>query len=99
MARTRVVLYGPGVARVEAAAGKLALELAQDIANDMRRMVAVLTGALRGSIRVLQIMLTTARIWFGDVAKGIDYHLYVEYGTSRMAAQPYARPAVYRKRG
>lgn len=94
---TRVRLYAPGVVELQARADQLRDDLAEQIADDMRRFVAVLTGALRGTIRTVSL-LEAAQIWFGNIAEGIDYHLYQEYGTSRMAAQPYARPAIYQYR-
>jgi hypothetical protein len=95
---TRVRLVAAGVAEVHREANRYAGELAEDIASDMRRYVPVLTGDLRSTIRVVHGDPVT-RIWFGDVAAGIDYHLHQEYGTSVMEAQPYARPAVYQVRG
>lgn len=67
------------------------------IADDMRRYVPVLSGDLRSTIRP-EHFDGRGRVWFGDVAGDVDYHLYVEFGTSRMAAQPFARPALYQTR-
>jgi HK97 gp10 family phage protein len=94
---TRVRLLASGVAEVHAAADRYAGRLAEEIADDMRRLAPVLSGALRATIRVEHGSPVT-RIWVGDTAAGIDYHLYQEYGTSRMAAQPFIRPAVYVRR-
>lgn len=94
---TRVRMYAPGVAEVQHAAGRYGGELAEDIAADERRLVPVLSGALRATIRVEHGSPVT-RIWVGDTAAGIDYHLYQEFGTSIMDAQPFIRPAVYRRR-
>ena len=53
---------------------------------------AVRTGRLRGSI--------TWRLgedWhgvFADIGSAVTYSVYVEMGTSRMAARPYLRPAL-----
>jgi HK97 gp10 family phage protein len=67
------------------------------VAKDMRRYVPVLSGDLRSTIRV-EHGEGFGRVHFGDVSRGIDYHLYVEFGTSKMAAQPFARPALYQAR-
>jgi hypothetical protein len=67
------------------------------VADDMRRLVPVLSGDLRSTIRA-EHLDGSGRVHFGAVDRGIDYHLYVEYGTSRMSAQPYARPSLYRAR-
>ncbi len=68
------------------------------VADDMTRLVPVLSGDLRGTIEPEIVSPTVGRVNFGDVDGGVDYHLYVEEGTSKMAAQPYARPALYRVR-
>ena len=53
-----------------------------------KQLSAVDTGALRRSI--------THRVsgLYGEVGTSIEYGPYVEYGTYRMAAQPYLRPAL-----
>ena len=68
------------------------------VAGDMRRYVPVLTGDLRGTIHTEYPTDLEGRVWFGDVDAGIDYHLHQEYGTEHMAAQPYARPALFKSR-
>lgn len=73
--------------------------IVQPMAQDMRRFAPYLTGALYRSIRSERVAAGLHRIWAGDVAAGVDYHLHQEYGTSKMAAQPYIRPAVYQRRG
>lgn len=77
--------------------------ITEDVARDMRRFVPVLSGDLKATIRV-EFHDGEGRVYFGDVA-GIhgravivDYHLYQEFGTSKMGAQPYARPALYMER-
>jgi hypothetical protein len=92
-----IISYG-GLGRVRAEAVNGCLFLVEDMADDMRRYVPVLSGDLVATIRV-EPGSVVHRIWIGDVAGGVDYHLYQEFGTSVMAAQPYIRPAVYQKRG
>lgn len=93
---TRVRLLASGVVEIQAAADRYRDDLVEDIASDIRRLAPVLTGALRRSVRVVKGPLGgKSRIWIGDVAAGVDYHLYQEYGTSKMAAQPYIRPSVF----
>lgn len=94
---TRVRIIASGVADVQAAADRYAGRLAEEMADDMRRLAPVLSGLLRSTIRVDHGSPVT-RVWIGDTAAGVDYHLYQEFGTSRMAAQPFIRPAVYRRR-
>lgn len=94
---TRVRIVASGMADLQAAADEYAGSLAEDIADDMERLAPVLSGDLKDTIRVEHGAPVT-RIWIGDVAAGVDYHLYQEFGTSKMAAQPFIRPAVYRRR-
>jgi hypothetical protein len=77
--------------------GDLVHPITDEVAQDMRRMVPVETGALLGTIEP-EHLRGAGRVWCGAPERGIDYHLYQEYGTSRMRAQPYARPALYRVR-
>jgi HK97 gp10 family phage protein len=97
----RVVIFEPGVIEVQTAVDReVDAHVVEPIKDDMERMAPVLTGALQGTIRKDPTNRSGLhRIWVGDVAAGVDYHLYQEYGTSKMDAQPYIRPAVYRTRG
>lgn len=60
------------------------------IQNGAKRRVPVLTGTLRRSITNAPLTGQTAVA----VGTNVEYGPYVEYGTSRMAAQPYLRPAM-----
>lgn len=98
MGRVRVVPYPPGrVYLAKAVDSRLVHPITDEVAEDMRRYVPVLSGALRSTIEV-EYLPGEGRVKFGDVSAGIDYHLYQEFGTSKMAAQPYARPALYKSR-
>lgn len=59
------------------------------VVADMQRLVPVDSGELRDSIEA---------VGGGRIVIGKNYAGYVEFGTERMAAQPYARPAIYRRR-
>lgn len=103
--RVRVVLDESVFARIDARAhDRVVVSLTEDVADDMRRFVPVLSGDLKATIREDYPRRGVGRVWFGDIAGAhgrgvrVDYHLYPEYGTSRMSAQPYARPALYRRR-
>ena len=94
----RVTLDAGGMALLSRVVdARLVHPITDAVADDMRRLVPVLTGDLRSTIRV-EHRAGSGRVYFGDAGRGIDYHLYVEFGTSRMAAQPFARPALYRAR-
>lgn len=65
------------------------------IAEEARRLVPVDTGALQSTIGVEVEGETVNLVAGGD---GVDYQAYVEFGTSKMAAQPYMRPAIDTKK-
>jgi hypothetical protein len=60
------------------------------VVNDMKRLAPVDTGELRDSIEA---------VGGGRINIAAKHAGDVEFGTKNMAAQPYARPALYRKRG
>lgn len=79
--------------------------LAQNIAVRMRRLVPKASFRLRDTIEVVPATSkggeVTASVRFGGKfirGKMVDYHLFIERGTSRMKAQPYARPALYQSK-
>lgn len=62
-----------------------------DTTNTARQLAPVDTGYLRSSITGdTEVGGQTVR---GEVTAGANYAIYVEKGTSRMAAQPFMRPA------
>jgi hypothetical protein len=65
-------------------------EILDDVLSDMKRMVPVDTGELRDSLE---------KGGPGRINIGAKHGPLVEFGTENMAAQPFIRPAVYRKRG
>jgi HK97 gp10 family phage protein len=93
-----IVLDRNGLGQVRIAVVQGTRFIADEMAGDMRRYAPVETGELKATIRV-ETFGELHRIWIGDVAGGVDYHLYQEFGTSVMAAQPFIRPAVYQRRG
>lgn len=66
--------------------------ITSEVAGDMRRLVPIDTGLLQSTIEDITV---DGR---GVISVGTDYWEPVEYGTSHMDAQPFIRPAVYRKR-
>lgn len=79
--------------------------LTGNIAQRMRRLVPKRSWRLHDTIERQAATRTgavvTGSVTFGDqVVRGVlvNYHLMVERGTSRMSAQPYARPALYQSR-
>lgn len=96
--RVRVVMYEPGMIRLrEVATTDAVYPITDAVAADARRFVPVLSGDLLSTIAA-QHLPGEGRVTCGDIGRGIDYHLYQEFGTSRMAGQPYMRPALYRTR-
>lgn len=95
----RVVLSAAGMATLAEVADARAVHPITDaVHDDARRYVPVLSGDLRSTLRT-EHGDGYGRVWAGDVGRNIDYHTYVEFGTSRMGAQPYLRPALWQTRG
>lgn len=59
-----------------------------DVKSNAMANAAVDTGNMRSSITG-----QTTRALGGDITAGAEYSVYVEYGTSKMAAQPFMTPA------
>jgi len=79
--------------------------LTSNVAARMRRLVPKASFRLNDTIKAQPAkrkgaMVTGSVTFGGQVVRGkmVDYHLMVERGTSRMRAQPYARPALYQSR-
>lgn len=70
---------------------KAEVEGLQLIADEAKSIVPVDTGALQETIRV-EVEGETVNLMAGD--DNVDYSLHVEFGTVKMAAQPYMRPAI-----
>lgn len=73
--------------------------IARTISRTAKQLCPVKTSTLRRSIRAV-VTKDIAKVqaggtWLvGGVATPVEYAGYVELGTSKMAAQPYLRPAV-----
>jgi HK97 gp10 family phage protein len=67
------------------------------IERDAKSIVPVDTGNLRASIESRVIRNNDGGIT-GVVGTNTDYAAFVEFGTSKMGAQPYLRPAVEQNR-
>ena len=80
-------------AQVQVRAAMACNKAALDTQRDARVLAPVDTGNLRGSI---QVRPASAALTEATVGPEAEYGVYVEYGTSRMAAQPYMRPAADR---
>ena len=61
---------------------------AEAVADNARSVCPVDTGALRDSIAVSQDGMNA------QISANTDYAAYVEFGTSKMAAQPYLVPSL-----
>lgn len=76
-----------GAAKVEALAPRVVAKVALDIERDAKINAPVDTGNLMGSIGAEVDGLTA------EIGPTAEYGGYVEYGTSKMHAQPYMGPA------
>lgn len=90
----RVVMHEAGWESLRRRARNHTANIAEDISTDATRMAPILTGYLKASIGVQRRGSDTWRI-----QASAFYGFYVEYGTSKMRAQPFLRPAAYRVRG
>lgn len=70
-------------------ASQVVRKSALDVEAQAKLRAPVDTGFLRNSIHTEQSSDLRA-----EVIVGAEYGLYIEYGTSRMAAQPFLNPAV-----
>lgn len=70
----------------------LVSQAAVHLSGTAKRIVPVKTGRLQGSIQV-QSDTKTKTGAIAVISPNTTYESYVEYGTSRMAARPYMRPA------
>ncbi len=68
-------------------------KIADAVERDARRFAPVDSGELRTSIRRDPVVGETV-----SIRATAEHAMYVENGTSRMDAQPYLKPALYRKR-
>jgi len=87
---------------------KVLKEVAEDVKEEAKELVPVDTGALRKSIRVISTAKEKGKITRIGVRAGgyetnpktghiVNYSIFVEFGTSRQAAQPYLIPAANKK--
>lgn len=81
-------------AGVQYASARYARQVAEAIERDMVDLCPVDTGLLSSTIHAEQVGDTV----YVSVGEGAEYWIYVEYGTSKMAAQPFIRPALMRRR-
>lgn len=68
-------------------------KIADAVERDARRFAPVDSGELRASIRRDAVVGETV-----SIRATAEHAMYVENGTSDMTAQPYMKPALYRKR-
>lgn len=71
----------------------LARETAARIVEVEQSLVPVDTGALRDSIHVERLGNASYNVIAGDLNADVDYAVYIEYGRSDSAAQPFVTPA------
>lgn len=81
--------FGEISAKAAARARALIVATARNVEGAAKANAPVLTGNLRNSIETMPGEDLSAR-----VNVGAYYGIYVEYGTSRMGAEPFLTPAV-----
>ena len=75
---------------------RIVAEAAANVTTVAKKTVPVYTGVLRDSITPTQDENADGMAW--EVGTNIEYAVPVEYGTKRMAARPYIRPALENER-
>lgn len=83
--RDRIRMLRPKIRKATIAAVE---ESGKAMQHGMQALAPVDTGRLRDSIRY-EVEDTTARCGPG---REVEYAMFVEFGTSKMAAQPFVRP-------
>lgn len=93
---------GGGIVEIERRTDEIVEQLADLSAADMKRTAPVDTGDMVDTIRVEKPRPLVREVKCGgeyaSSGEYVDYAVYVELGTSKMAAQPFMRPALYRLR-
>lgn len=86
------ITYDNGLAeiaqRIEGSLGEIIAAGAEAVSQSAKSMCPVDTGALRDSISV------SAEGNRAEISANTDYAAYVEFGTSKMAPQPYLVPSL-----
>lgn len=77
------------IAGMEAKAEAIVAKTALDLEAHAKGRAPVDTGTLKNSIQATRIGPAHWR-----VVVGVDYGMYVEWGTANMAAQPFIQPAI-----
>jgi HK97 gp10 family phage protein len=91
--RVRLTIDPDGWKLLQLRVHQLVTQITDDVYFTARSLVPVDTGELMGTLRVTYPAWNRGRVWVGS-----DHWSYNEYGTSRMDAQPFMRPAIYRLR-
>lgn len=67
---------------------------AKDIEGTAKKLAPVDTGFLRSGIKTSDLRKVSQDTPAAEVVASASYSTYLEFGTSRMAPQPFMRPAV-----
>ena len=86
----QVKVNGDAKKAVKNGINQCVLKTAVAVANHAKTLAPVDTGNLRGSIDYAMESNNTA-----IVGTNLEYAIYQEFGTRKMAAQPFLRPAAY----
>jgi HK97 gp10 family phage protein len=91
MARVRMRMDEAGWQQLQAhIREKVTAPITDEVARRARSLAAVDTGEMIGTIRTIVPAWNRGQVWVGS-----DHWSYNEYGTERMDAQPFMRPALY----
>lgn len=98
---TRIVLVPDAEGRIDTR--PVLRDIVDDVADVMRQLAPVDEGDMVSTVRPSVISETLGRVTVGGMpgevtGKPVGYAHYVERGTSKMSAQPFMRPALFRYR-
>lgn len=95
-----IVPYAPGIAAVRAECVRWRDHIAEEVLQDARRFSPKRTGRMLATIHRRGNKVVVRGGWYrrGGARSGTFYWFFNEYGTRYMAAQPFMRPALYRRR-
>lgn len=94
-----IVINPAGMAGLRAECVRWQHQIADEVARDARRFAPVRTGALKANIyRVGGRVYVSGGEYAAGRRRGTFYWFFNEYGTRRMRAQPFMRPAIFKRR-
>lgn len=94
-----IVINKAGMAAIKSKCQRWRFKITDEVLKDARRFAPVRTGVMRANIyRVADRVYVAGGEYVRGRRRGTFYWFFNEYGTRRMRAQPFMRPALYKRR-